>query len=115
MVDVAEGRYQHCGVGMGKESVTNDIRNTRIHLKPPVAEARDADRAVTREAQSPHRAPVGECVGMVFLMPLNVGRHERSFWVHVRLVMARVRIEEAHERSVRNKRHDARTLIFEGL
>jgi hypothetical protein len=52
---------------------------------------------------------------MVFLMPLNVGRHERSFWVHVRLVMARVRIEEAHERTVRNKRHDARTLIFEGL
>lgn len=38
-----------------------------------------------------------------------------GFWVHVRLVMARVRIEEAHERTVRNKRHDARTLIFEGL
>ena len=38
-----------------------------------------------------------------------------GFWVHVRLVMAWVRIEEAHERTVRNKRHDARTLIFEGL
>jgi hypothetical protein len=74
----------------------------RIHLKPPVAEAGDADRAVTREAQSPHRARRRMC-RYGFLMPLNVGRHERSFWVNVRLVMAWVRIEEAHERTVATK------------
>ena len=58
---------------------------------------------------------VGKGVGMVLLMPLNVSRHERSFGVHVRLVMAGVRIEEAHERTVRNQRHYAHCLIFDDL
>lgn len=58
---------------------------------------------------------VSESVRVVFLVPFNVGRHEGSLRVHVRFVVAGIRVEEAHERAVRDERHDALGLVFEGL
>src|SRR5258708_25985259 len=40
---------------------------------------------------------------MVFLIPFNVRRHEGSLGVHMRFVLARIRVEEAHERAVRDE------------
>ncbi len=58
---------------------------------------------------------VSESERVVFLIPFNVCRHERSLGVHMSFVLAGIRVEEAHERAVRNERHDALCLVFESL
>ena len=82
----------------------------RCYLRKPRVEAEH------QSVQNDHcTEPVSESVRLVLLIPFDVCRDEGSLRVHMRFVLAGIRVEEAHERAIRDERHDALCLVFEGL
>ena len=97
-----------------KGGVTSDITNTKNPPSAAICGTHGWRQASIRTERSLHRARKRKRTSGL-LIPFDVCRDEGSLGVHMRFVLAGIRVEEAHERAIRDERHDALCLVFEGL
>lgn len=125
----AVGQVGHPALGGGDEERKGDDRHAKgeqsaehTHARAPDAQEDERADGANHQSQAD-----GEDIGAVFLMPLDVVGLHLALFVHVHLIflhglafvvdrgLRRIVIEEAHERTVADKRNDAVGFVLANL